>query len=122
MQDDIWPDGTQVKKGDQISWQPYAQGRMTQIWGQDAKDFKPERWILEDGTLLRVSPYQWSAFNAGPRLCLGQNLAILEIVIAIALMIKRYKFHRVPDHQVIILNLVTLSMKDGMKVTVEKRK
>jgi cytochrome P450 len=51
----------------------------------------------------------------------GQNLAILEAIIAIALMLKRYKFHRVPGHHVVILNLITLSMKDGMKVTVEKR-
>lgn len=53
---------------------------------------------------------------------LGQNLAILEALVAIALITKRYKFHQAPGHKVEILNLVTLSMKDGLKITVEKRK
>ncbi|KAG2233379.1 cytochrome P450 [Thamnidium elegans] len=121
LNDDVWPDGTQIRKGDQISWQPFVQGRITGIWGADAKEFKPQRWISDEGSLIRVSPYQWTAFNAGPRVCLGQNLATLEAIIAISFMLKRYKFKRVEGHQVIILNLITLSMKDGMKITVEKR-
>jgi cytochrome P450 len=72
VKDDIWPDGTHIRKGDQISWQSYAQGRMTKIWGPDAKEFKPERWISPEGTLIRESPYKWSVFNAGPRICLGR--------------------------------------------------
>ncbi|GAN03750.1 cytochrome P450 704C1-like isoform X2 [Mucor ambiguus] len=123
VKDDVWPDGTRVYKGEQISWQPYCQGHLTKVWGSDAKEFKPERWLSETvGSLVRVSPFQWSAFNAGPRVCLGQNLAILEALVAITLIIKRYKFHQATGHKVEILNLVTLSMKDGLKITVEKRK
>lgn len=121
LADDIWPDGTHIKKGDQVSWQSFAQGRMTRLWGEDAKEFKPERWIDSEGSLIRVSSFKWSVFNAGPRVCLGQNLAILEAVIAISIMIKRYKFTHAPGHKVVILNLLTLAMKDGFKITVEKR-
>lgn len=78
LEDDVWPDGTRILKGDQVSWQPFTQGRLEKIWGSDAKEFKPERWISPtDGTLIRVSPYQWSAFNAGPRVCLGK-FAVFE--------------------------------------------
>ncbi|KAI8637919.1 cytochrome P450 [Parasitella parasitica] len=123
VKDDVWPDGTRIFKGDYVSWQPYCQGRLTKVWGVDAKEFKPERWISEaDGSLVRASPFQWSAFNAGPRVCLGQNLAILEALVAILLMVKRYKFHQAPGQKVEVLNLITLSMKDGLKITVEKRK
>lgn len=94
---------------------------MTRLWGEDAKEFKPERWIDSEGSLIRVSSFKWSVFNAGPRVCLGQNLAILEAVIAISIMIKRYKFTHAPGHKVVILNLLTLAMKDGFKITVEKR-
>jgi thiamine transporter ThiT len=52
---------------------------------------------------------------------IGQNLAILEALVAILLVVKRYKFHQVPGRKIEILNLVTLSMKDGLKATVEKR-
>lgn len=48
-------------------------------------------------------------------------MAILEILTAMTLLLKKYKFTHVPGHQVIISNQVTLSMKDGMKVCVEIR-
>lgn len=56
---DIWPDGTKVKKGDYILWCPYAQGRCEKVWGSDAKEFKPERWINSSGELVRESAGQW---------------------------------------------------------------
>ncbi|KAF6160300.1 hypothetical protein GIB67_019069 [Kingdonia uniflora] len=43
--DHILPDGLRVKKGDRILYVPYAMGRMAFIWGEDAEDFRPERWI-----------------------------------------------------------------------------
>jgi hypothetical protein len=48
-------------------------------------------------------------------------MATLEILTAMTLLLRKYKFTRVPGHQVIFQNQVTLSMKDGMKVYVEKR-
>ena len=71
LDDDVWPDGTHIKKGDTVSWSSYAQGRSSKIWGADAKDFKPERWITNDGQLVRESQGKWTAFHAGPRVCLG---------------------------------------------------
>lgn len=48
-------------------------------------------------------------------------MATLEILIAMAMLLKRYKFSRLPGHEVIFSNQVTLSMKDGLKLMVEKR-
>lgn len=59
LNDDIWPDGTKVRKGDYILWCPYAQGRCEKVWGTDAKEFNPERWINEAGELTRESAGQW---------------------------------------------------------------
>ncbi|CAO3648016.1 unnamed protein product [Mucor hiemalis] len=72
LDDDIWPDGTKVKKGDYVNYQSFCQGRLEKLWGPDAKEFKPERWIAKDGSLIRVENSKWSAFNLGPRLCLGK--------------------------------------------------
>lgn len=71
LNDDVWPDGTNIKKGDYIVWDPWAQGRSEKVWGPDAKQFKPERWITPEGELRRESQGQWPAFHAGPRTCLG---------------------------------------------------
>ncbi|KAG2235764.1 hypothetical protein INT48_000990 [Thamnidium elegans] len=121
LNDDIWPDGTAIKKGDYVIWSPWAQGRSEEVWGPDAKDFKPERWITPEGDLRRESQGQWPAFHAGPRVCLGQNLATLEALVAMVFMAKRYKFELVSGQNITYQVSLTLPMKEGMKVYVAKR-
>jgi cytochrome P450 len=94
---------------------------MEQVWGPDAKEFKPERWINEKGDLRRETQGQWPAFHAGPRVCLGQNLATLEAIVAIIFLLKKYKFTMLPGQNMTYQVSLTLPMKDGMKVMVEKR-
>ena len=65
----ILPDGTHVRKNDLILWNPYSMSRSKKIWGSDAKDFLPERWINEKGDLKRGSAAKWPAFHHGPRVC-----------------------------------------------------
>ncbi|CAO3678528.1 unnamed protein product [Umbelopsis ramanniana] len=121
LNDDVWPDGTKIRKGDYVAWCPYAMGRLVGVWGQDARIFRPERWLTDNGDLKRMPQGQWPAFHAGPRVCLGQNLATLEALLTISLLLKRYKFTLVPWHNVTYQVSLTLPMKMGMKVYVEKR-
>lgn len=48
-------------------------------------------------------------------------MATLEVLLAMSILLKKYKFKRAPGHRVEFSNQVTLSMKYGMKVLVEKR-
>jgi fatty acid omega-hydroxylase len=122
MNDDIWPDGTEIKKGDYVMWCPWAQGRSETVWGADAKDYKPERWIVPGtGELRRESQGQWPAFHAGPRVCLGQNLATLEALVAMISLVRKYQFELVPGQDVTYQSSLTLPMKNGLKVYVAKR-
>ncbi|CDH48255.1 cytochrome p450 [Lichtheimia corymbifera JMRC:FSU:9682] len=121
LNDDVWPDGTHIRKGDYILWSPWSQGRNEKVWGADAKQFRPERWITPEGDLRRESQGQWPAFHAGPRTCLGQHLATLEALVAIVFLLKRYKFSLLPGQDITYQISLTLPMKDGMKVSVEKR-
>ncbi|CAO3627832.1 unnamed protein product [Mucor hiemalis] len=121
LNDDIWPDGTHIKKGDYVLWCPYVQGRSEKVWGPDAKVFRPERWITEEGELKRESQGQWPAFHAGPRVCLGQHLATLEALIAIIFLVKRYKFTLMAGQEITYQVSLTLPMRYGMKVMVERR-
>ena len=57
------PDGYSVNKGDMVSYQPYAMGRMKFIWGDDAEVFRPERWLDENGIFQPESPFKFTAFQ-----------------------------------------------------------
>ncbi|KAI8992352.1 cytochrome P450 [Pilobolus umbonatus] len=121
IEDDILPDGTVIKAGQYIGWYTYSQGRCRKIWGENAADFQPERWLDENGKLKQESEGKWNVFNAGPRVCLGQKLATLESIVAISMLLRRYSFTMVPNQNITYDTSVTSPMKYGMKVFVEKR-
>ncbi|KAI7726090.1 hypothetical protein M8C21_024703, partial [Ambrosia artemisiifolia] len=79
--DDVLPDGCNVKRGDVVAYMPYAMGRMKFIWGDDALEFKPERWLDQDGFFHQESPFKFTAFQAGPRTCLGRDFAYRQLKI-----------------------------------------
>ncbi|KAF8380393.1 hypothetical protein HHK36_027878 [Tetracentron sinense] len=90
--DDTLPDGFSVRKGDMVSYQPYAMGRMRFIWGDDAEDFRPERWLNEDGVFQQESPFKFTAFQAGPRICLGKEFAYRQMKIFSAVLLSCFRF------------------------------
>ncbi|KAL6128863.1 hypothetical protein ACLB2K_072216 [Fragaria x ananassa] len=64
----------------------YAMGRMPYIWGKDAEEFIPERW-LNNGIFQPESPFKFVAFHAGPRICLGKDFAYRQMkIVAMALL------------------------------------
>ena len=73
---DTLPDGTYVPRGTALIYMSYAMGRSQEIWGADASEFRPERWLEMKGV---KSPYENPVFHAGPRECLGKRLAMLEM-------------------------------------------
>ncbi|KAL2339398.1 hypothetical protein Fmac_007338 [Flemingia macrophylla] len=89
--------------------------KMESIWGKDCKEFKPERW-LRDGKFVSESAYKFSAFNGGPRLCLGKDFAYYQMKYVAASIIFRYHVKVVPNHPVQPKLALTLYMKHGLKV------
>ena len=46
-----------------VAYQPYAMGRMKFVWGEDAEEYKPERWLNKDGVFQPESPFKFTAFQ-----------------------------------------------------------
>ncbi|VFQ95262.1 unnamed protein product [Cuscuta campestris] len=120
LEDDVLPDGTRVKAGGMVTYVPYSMGRMEYNWGPDACSFKPERW-LKDGVFQNASPFKFTAFQAGPRICLGKDSAYLQMKMALAILCRFFKFELVAGHPVEYRMMTILSMAHGLKLTVSPR-
>lgn len=62
--------------------------RRKDIYGPDADEFRPERW--ENGALKNVG-YGYLPFNGGPRVCLGQEFALLEAAYTVVRLLQTYE-------------------------------
>ncbi|KAG6007592.1 hypothetical protein E4U21_005790 [Claviceps maximensis] len=76
--------------GSVLSVPTYTIHHSTEIWGDDAEEFRPERW-------QNATPRQKNAFipfSHGPRACVGRNVAEMEMKLIVATWVKRYAVTR----------------------------
>ncbi|KAH7557517.1 hypothetical protein JRO89_XS11G0171000 [Xanthoceras sorbifolium] len=112
--DDTLPDGYNVKKGDYVAYLPYAMGRMRFIWGDDAEEFRPERWLDENSRFESESPFKFTAFQAGPRICLGKEFAYRQMKIFCMLLLGYYRFKLSDEKKTVkYRTMLTLAIDGG---------
>ncbi|RLN38279.1 hypothetical protein BBJ28_00016913 [Nothophytophthora sp. Chile5] len=113
-------DGTFVPKGSRVIFSMYASARMTSVWGPDAAEYKPERWIdAETGKMKTMSPFQFVSFSAGPRKCIGWRLAMMEMLTVLAVIFSQFSVETVEDPFAITYDFsLVLSVKGPMPVRV----
>ena len=85
--------GTPVRKGDLVIFCPYAIHRLPELW-PDPEAFQPERFA---GGRKPANMYAYLPFSAGPRTCLGNNFAVVEMQIIVGTMLSRFRVRRA-DH------------------------
>lgn len=90
LSDDVLPDGTRVRKGTRVTYHSYAMGRMEGIWGKDCLEFRPERWLNADGMFCQESPFKYPIFQGGFRVCLGKELAVVEMKCVILSILREF--------------------------------
>ena len=86
-----------LRKGEAIGYSVYAMHRRKDIYGADAHDFRPERW---ENNALKDIGWGYLPFNGGPRICLGQDFALLEATYTVARLVQVFDCITLPEAEV----------------------
>ncbi|MFE4691442.1 cytochrome P450 [Streptomyces sp. NPDC056749] len=76
------PEGTRVWSS---QWATHRDGR----WFREPEVFRPERWDAQEGD--DIPEYAWYPFGGGPRVCLGTRFAMVEAVLVLAVLARRFE-------------------------------
>lgn len=83
-----------VRKGELVVFSQYVNSRKKNIFGEDAEEFRPERW--ETGELTNIG-WAYFPFNGGPRQCLGEDFALMEVSYTVVRLLQRYSKIVLPE-------------------------
>jgi cytochrome P450 len=81
--------------------------------------FEPDRWTSEFKAAL--PRFAYFPFGGGPRQCIGESFAWMELVLLVATLAQQWKFELVPGHPAVPQAAVTLRPKYGMKMIATAR-
>jgi cytochrome P450 len=137
LQDCTLPSGHRVPKGAFLTYVPYVMARLESNW-EHPERFDPLRFLEEDSDapavgpdaathrpalrLRQMDPFKFVSFQAGPRVCLGKDMAYVEAKLVICLLLQRYRFRLAVDPaEITYAANITLPMKNGLSMFVDKR-
>jgi cytochrome P450 len=110
--------GYRVPAGADVVLCPYTVHRHPDFW-QDPDRFDPERFAK--GRSAGRHRYSYLPFGAGPRVCVGSSLGMLEATVVLAVLLRRLRLSVPPGHRVRAEPMLTLRVKGGLPMTVEAR-
>ncbi|CEL58630.1 Benzoate 4-monooxygenase OS=Aspergillus niger GN=bphA PE=1 SV=1 [Rhizoctonia solani AG-1 IB] len=90
--------GQTFKAGSVISVPSYTTNRSS-VWGSDANEFRPGRWLESDAGSLNK---YFVPFSVGPRACIGRNLAYMDLMLTAATLFRRYEVTALPTTKMTI--------------------
>ena len=116
-----------VPKGSLAHWSLWAMHRRQDLYGADAEEFRPERWLDEESDSgekgLRVG-WEFLPFNGGPRICIGQQFALTEAAWLTVRLMREFEGIESRDVEGVWKEKTTLSCTGlgGCKVVLKPRK
>jgi len=115
--EDVEISGVRIPRGVMVL--PYIHGlhREPELW-PSPEVFDPGRF--EDGAVKRRHPSAHIPFGGGPRKCIGSNMAILQMLLMLAVLVRRYDFELAEDVDVEIDPRMILHPKGAIEMRVSR--
>jgi cytochrome P450 len=113
-----------IPKGAGVIINSYILHRRSDLWSRPL-EFDYTRWMRDPKTGLKPKlphPFAYLPFAAGPRNCIGQNFALLEAKIMLAMFVQRCSFEMIPGQKVVPDVKITMRTKYGLWANISKRR
>jgi len=88
------------------------------VWGDDAQEFRPDRFLPESSRGRAAHAYL--PFGTGERACIGRQFALHEAVLVLARLLHRYDITGNPDYELVVTERLTL-MPRGFELNLTRR-
>ncbi|KAG0600420.1 hypothetical protein M758_11G032600 [Ceratodon purpureus] len=118
---DELPGGYRIEAGQDVMISVYNIHHSPQVWDR-AEEFLPERFDL-NGPVPNESntDFKYIPFSGGPRKCVGDQFAMLEATVALAVLLQRFDFQLVPNQTIGMTTGATIHTTTGLYMTVADR-
>jgi len=110
--------GIRVPKDAVIGISPFVLHRNAELY-PNPEGFDPERFRPE--TTATRGKHQYLPFGGGPRFCIGNAFAMMELQVVVSMIVQRARLDLVPGFSLALDPSVTLRPKDGVRVTLSRR-
>jgi len=88
-------------------------------WFPEPERFRPERWL--SGETASLPRFAYFPFGGGPRVCVGQHFALLELVLVVARVLQSVRFETVPGDELALGPVVTLRPRGPVRLRIARR-
>jgi cytochrome P450 len=109
-------DGYSVPANTLIFISPFVTHRDPKYW-PDPERFDPDRFMPDQAASRPRHVY--FPFGEGPHVCIGNNFAVMEMQLILAMALQRFRLRLIPNHPIAFKPEATLRPKYGMKMTIE---
>lgn len=122
LKDDVWTDENgkryEMPAGEAVLVMPWVLHRHNLYWDKP-RQFMPERFL--PGNREKIGRFQYLPFGAGPRICIGATFALQEAVIALAVLLNRFRFETTTNTKPWPVQRLTVQPLAGLPLRIRER-